>query len=251
MHLSERSEKVDRFQELLVARATGSAYDAHEEYATLRGELMADTEIGSLVPKFVRTCRTLDQFWSFIQGKFARYKERREYLWSEFQNIHDHLDERQRSPLSLSVEPRLGALDSESVNELWVKAMQRKQTDPQGAITSARSLLESVCKGILDELSVEYNNGDDLQSLYKAIARELSLSPSQHHEQVFKKILSGCVSVVDGLGALRNSLSDAHGQGLKTVRPADRHAELAVNLAGSMATFLVATWQTKRPALQK
>jgi hypothetical protein len=42
-------------------------------------------------------------------------------------------------------------------------------------------------------------------------------------------------------GALRNKLDDTHGGGPKRARPAARHAEPAVNLTGSMATFLVAT----------
>ncbi|WP_334364405.1 abortive infection family protein [Bradyrhizobium sp. AZCC 1578] len=49
-------------------------------------------------------------------------------------------------------------------------------------------------------------------------------------------------SVVEGLGSLRNKIGDAHGQGGKPVRPSARHAaQLAVNLAGAMATFLD-TW---------
>ncbi|WP_042491478.1 abortive infection family protein, partial [Sphingomonas parapaucimobilis] len=65
-------------------------------------------------------------------------------------------------------------------------------------------------------------------------------------------ILGNCQSVVESLGALRNKLGDAHGGGPKRARPAARHAELAVNLAGSMATFLVATWETRRtpPAVE-
>jgi hypothetical protein len=47
--------------------------------------------------------------------------------------------------------------------------------------------------------------------------------------------------VVEGLGALRNKLRDAHGKGKKAARPSPRHAELAVNLAGAMATFIVST----------
>ena len=49
----------------------------------------------------------------------------------------------------------------------------------------------------------------------------------------------------DPLGTLRNRLGDAHGQGKKTVRPAARHAELAINLAGSVALFLVETWESR------
>lgn len=47
------------------------------------------------------------------------------------------------------------------------------------------------------------------------------------------------------LGALRNRLSDAHGKGKGGVKAAPRHAELAVNLAGSTALFLLATWEAK------
>ena len=47
--------------------------------------------------------------------------------------------------------------------------------------------------------------------------------------------------MVEGLGTLRNKIGDAHGKGGKPVRPARRHARLAVNLAGAMATFMVET----------
>jgi len=48
--------------------------------------------------------------------------------------------------------------------------------------------------------------------------------------------------MVNGLGTLRNKLSDSHGRGGKSpVRPSERHANLAVNTAGAIATFLVET----------
>jgi hypothetical protein len=73
----------------------------------------------------------------------------------------------------------------------------------------------------------------------------LGIAPSQRTEQIFKQILGGCTSVVEGLGALRNRVSDAYGQGLNKIKPASRHAELAVNLAGSMALFLISTWDSR------
>ncbi|WP_208453436.1 abortive infection family protein, partial [Burkholderia gladioli] len=114
-------------------------------------------------------------------------------------------------------------------------------SDPEGAITSARTLLESVCKHILDELFVGYGEAPDLNKLYGLTAKALNLSPSQHTEPVFKQILGGCTSVVEGLGAVRNRLSDSHGKGKVAAKPAARHAELAVNLSGSVALFLLAT----------
>jgi hypothetical protein len=101
--------------------------------------------------------------------------------------------------------------------------------------------LESVCKHVLDSAGTSYDDHADLPKLYSMAAKELNLSPSQHTEQLFKQILGGCQTVVEGVGALRNRLSDAHGKGKSGVKPAPRHAELAVNLAGAMATFLLQT----------
>ena len=107
-------------------------------------------------------------------------------------------------------------------------------------------MLEAVCKHVLDEDKISYQDKDDLPKLYSLVAKHINLSPSQHTEQLFKQILGGCHAVVEGLGALRNKLSDAHARGKIVVRPLPRHAELAVNLAGTMATFILETWEQKR-----
>ena len=110
----------------------------------------------------------------------------------------------------------------------------------------ARTLLESVCKHIIDESGTgNHEATPDLNKLYKQTASLLNLTKAQHEEIVFKQILGGCTAVIEGLGALRNRLSDAHGKGKAGVKAAPRHAELAVNLAGSTALFLLATWESK------
>lgn len=128
----------------------------------------------------------------------------------------------------------------------WEAALDRRATDPAGAITLARTLLEDVCRWLLAELNVAVSDQDDLPSLYRKLSKALKLAPDDHSEQVFKQILGSCQSVVESLGALRNKLGDAHGGGPKKAKPAARHAELAVNLSGSMATFLVATWEARQ-----
>ena len=70
-------------------------------------------------------------------------------------------------------------------------------------------------------------------------AERLNLALHQHQEAIFKAILGNCQSVVNYLGSIRNKIGDAHGQGRRAVKPKPRHAELAVNLAGAMAAFLV------------
>ena len=90
-----------------------------------------------------------------------------------------------------------------------------------------------------------------MPKLYKSAAGSLNLSPSQHTEPIFKQILGGCTSVVEGLGAIRNKLGDAHGKGKAAPKPAKRHAELVVNLAGAAAIFLVQTFEEKRKLLDE
>jgi hypothetical protein len=142
----------------------------------------------------------------------------------------------------------LEKFDAAHVQAAWSKALDRRSSDPEGAITSARTLIESVCKHILDEAKVSYDDTADLPKLYKQTAEILKLAPSQHTEQIFKQILGGCTSVVEGLGSLRNRLSDAHGKGRIGIKPAPRHAELAVNLSGTLANYLLATWEARNEA---
>lgn len=136
---------------------------------------------------------------------------------------------------------RLTRLDWEAVDRNWRDAIELVPSNPEGAIRAARTALESVCKHICDERGEDYPEGGDLSRLYKCAARSLDIAPDQHAEQIIKQILSGVATTVDGLAGLRNALSDAHGKGKRHVRPAPRHARLAVNVAFSAATFLIDT----------
>lgn len=48
---------------------------------------MNDSLLTDNLPRFVRTCFDLNQFWNFIKHEFGSYRERREYLWNEFRPI--------------------------------------------------------------------------------------------------------------------------------------------------------------------
>lgn len=164
-----------------------------------------------------------------------------------FQTHHPEQLERYNalSPGEGSANDVLESFGEEIITHLWNKALTRRAVDPEGAITASRSLLESTCKHILDQASISYESVHDLGKLYRLTAGRLRLSANQHDEEVFKQILSGCANAVIGLGSMRNRFSDAHGQGPKAVRPARRHAELAVNLSGALAAFLIQTFQAR------
>jgi hypothetical protein len=150
------------------------------------------------------------------------------------------------SPADAAIASALHRFDRDVVHRRWTDALQRRSTDPEGAITLARTLLEDVIKWLLVKEAVSYDDKADLPTLYKLVAAKLRLAPDGYTEDVFKRILGSCQSVVESLGTLRNKLSDAHSIGPVRAKPHGRHAELAVNLSGTMATFLIATWEARR-----
>nr|WP_282449602.1 abortive infection family protein [Roseibium sp. CAU 1639] len=235
-------------QEMVVGLATGGSVDDNS-YHQLRRSIMEEDELRPLLPQFIRTCRTGTALWGHLkqvssgQGSYAI---RSQYVYDGFQPILDHLDAGTKSPTDAVTVETLEHLNSDEVQRIWSVALQRRKENPDGAITSARTLLESVCKHILDDEQIEYGNNDDLPKLYRNTAKTLNLAPDQHTEEVFKSILGSCQNVIQCLGTLRNKIGDAHGKGRKAVKPKPRHAALAVNLAGTMATFLVDTWESKK-----
>ena len=245
---SEIAAKLKLFFDLLWTSSTGSwgSETTDKEYRELREFLIAQPVLTNKLPAWVRANRQQTQFWSFIKGKFRTYQDRRDFLTTEFVAAFEAV-EGQGGPADALVTLSLSNLNQLHVHNEWQKALLRRESDPAGAITTARTLLESVCKCILEDFG-EVPLDDELPKLYKQTAKRLNLSPDQHTEQIFKQILGGCISVVEGLGALRNKVGDAHGHSGSSVRPAPRHAEMAVNLSGSVASFLVATWLAKKVA---
>ena len=243
--LQQLLEDLESLKHIMVAKATGETTD-DGDYQHLRQQLISNPLVKSKLPRFVRTCRTLGEFWPYIKEVHSTYAGRRRHLAEEFDDVLTFLEQQAATPADESMNVTMNKVDAPHLAAAWQKALERRATDPSGAITAARTLIETVCKHILDEQKLKYGDADDLPKLYRMAAESLNLSPSQHTEQIFRQILGGCQTVVEGLGAIRNRHSDAHGTGRGGVRAAPRHAELAVNLAGTMATFLLATWDARQ-----
>ena len=237
-------DQVIRLQNGLIATATGNPFDGGDDaYRTLRRELRKDISAYAKLPEFVRSCTVVSQFWSLVQTQFPTYKTRREYIWKAFAPAIEYLEAKESRSGAVPVGETLGQFDAGEVQTAWKKALSRRIDDPDGAITAARTLIETGCKHILDDASIPYAPNEDLPKLWYKTAKMLNLSPNQHQDEMFKAILGNCQTIVDRLAAIRNSVGDAHGHGRHPVKPTPNHAELAVNLAGSMTAFLITTWQ--------
>lgn len=231
---------------ILIACATGGSSETRI-YEHLRREFMTDPAVRDLLPNFVRTYRNLGSFWPFIKHEAATYAERRQIISAAFTPLMDYLEGRDAAPVDSIASDVLETFDPDGVHAVWVKALARRTSDPEGAITIARTLLETVSKRILDELGESYTDKDDLPKLYANAAKALNLAPNQHSEEPIKAILGGAMNLVNGIGTLRNRLSDSHGRGGRLpVKPSPRHASLAVNTAGAIATFLVDTFLERK-----
>src|SRR5690606_36378907 len=150
-----------------------------------------------LLPRFVSCCRTPDQFWAHIKPMFGTYHDRRVYIWDSFRPLINMLEGHGMGPTDQASSNVLRRLDVEHVEESWQRALVRKNDQPDAAITAARTLLESTCKVILDELREPYTDKDDLPKLYRRVSERLNLAPDQHTELIFKQILGGCQAVVE------------------------------------------------------
>lgn len=112
--------------------------------------------------------------------------------------------------------------------------------DFSGAITNARSMTEAVLIGIEKDLDADAPPYDgDLVKLFKRVQKLLNLQPERKDiAEPLRQTLSGLTSIVNGLAALRNKMSDAH---VTTYRPSRHHAKLAVYAATTLADFLFET----------
>lgn len=237
--------QVETLKNMLVSKATGGVANEFE-YRNLREALLKNQRINKNLPRFLHTCRTVSEFWGYVKQKSDTYQGRRDYLRDEFDEVLTLLENEGEVPAdNIITEALSNKVNAQYIQEAWTKSLERRESDPEGAITIARTLLEIVCKFIMDQEGIKYEDKWEMPQLYKGVQSVLNLSPDNHTEDIFKQILGGCSSVVNGLGSLRNKHSDAHGRSHKVPKPSKRHAQLAVNLAGAMADFLFSSWEEK------
>lgn len=70
-------------------------------------------------------------------------------------------------------------LDYASVEADLQRALAQADNDPEDAITSACSTVESVCKCILDDMGKEYPAKQDIRGLVTEVSKHLNLSPGR------------------------------------------------------------------------
>jgi hypothetical protein len=143
--------------------------------------------------------------------------------------------------------PGLSVFASEQAKADWSKCLARVERDPEGAITSARAVLEAVCKQVLHARDMPHAASASLADLWKAAAKAVGLESREIAPDATRKILHGCSSIVAGIAELRNAHGDSHGKPPGAQKPGQRHSKLAVAAAGAVAAFLLSAHEARRP----
>lgn len=136
--------------------------------------------------------------------------------------------------------------ESEAVRDAWRKVQERLPQDPEGAITSARALIEAGCKFVLEEAGEVTDTSLELPKLYKLAAEHLRLDIRTDIDDSLRRVLAACATIVDGIAHLRNRLSDAHGKDRRSAKPGRRHAEFIVLISAAMTALLVSSQDAQR-----
>lgn len=118
--------------------------------------------------------------------------------------------------------------------------------DPALAIGTAKELVETVCKTILEARTIPFSKGAELPELVKLTAKALELTPSDVPEkakaaETIKRLLSNLGTIAQNVAELRNQHGTGHGKKAGTKGLGSRHAKLAVGAASTLAVFLMET----------
>lgn len=68
--------QLEQFKMGLTSRATGGTYE-QVEYSRIRKMVLTLSTVKEAIPRFIKVCRTTDEFWGWIQGQASTYAERR------------------------------------------------------------------------------------------------------------------------------------------------------------------------------
>jgi hypothetical protein len=154
------------------------------------------------------------------------------------------------TPALTAAKHTLGGTDPGYIAQQITRMEAAVLNDPALAIGTAKELVETCCKTILEARGVAFSKSADLPELVKRTTRELQLTPDKIPDaakasDTIKRLLSNLATITHGIAELRNQYGTGHGKaaGAKGLGP--RHAKLAVGAASTLAVFLAETHNEK------
>ena len=145
----------------------------------------------------------------------------------------------------------LGGTDPGYIAQQITRMETAVLNDPSLAIGTAKELVETCCKTILEARNVSFSKAADLPELIKATVKILALAPenipdSNKAADTIRRLLNNLATITQGIAELRNQYGTGHGKVARSKGLGPRHAKLAVGAASTLAVFLAET-HNERP----
>ncbi|MFC1803762.1 abortive infection family protein [Thermoproteota archaeon] len=138
-------------------------------------------------------------------------------------------------------------LNSEYINKSIVRMLTAVKDDPELAIGSAKELVETICKTILDEKGVARTDRENVPRLVgmtlDAIKPANEFLIDQESEQIVIEAVTALATIALNIAQLRNKHGTGHGKDAEKVEIDTMYATLAVNAASTIALFFYQAWE--------
>jgi hypothetical protein len=137
-------------------------------------------------------------------------------------------------------------LDADYIQRQVARIESAVESDPGLAIGTAKELVESTLRAILEERRIVADSSADLSKLLRLAGKELRLVPDDVSDSTkaadsIRKVLGSLGVIVQGMAELRNAYGSGHGHAPSKRGLQSRHATLAAGAASALSVFL---WQT-------
>lgn len=142
-----------------------------------------------------------------------------------------------------SLEDVIKALEIPALDQEFIRALAYVDSSPREAVSAASNILESICKVYITEKNLGMPNKKDLKNLFDIVRKSLKIQRESIEDEDLLRIVSGIISVVDGIASLRTHTSSAHGAGIKQYNLKPRHARLAIHSAHTIGLYILESWK--------
>lgn len=180
--------------------------------------------------------------------KFSSEAERNGHYSNEYQKCKTVIEKIGYS--SLVKKTHLKKIDksfsSQYVTESINLMLDMEDKNPAESISKAKELIETCCKTILDEKSIEYSKELKVHQLAKLTIE--TLMPNDFNElsdstkQALKMILVSLSTITHGTAQLRNEIGTGHGKSAKFSQVNPKFARLASGAAETFVSFIKVTY---------
>jgi len=149
-----------------------------------------------------------------------------------------------------NIRDAISTVDAPELARQLSRLREAVDEDPALAIGTAKEMLETTCKTILDREWVDYDETWDLPKLLKVTLKELKLLPENipnatRGAETIKRLLSSLGQIGYGLAELRNFYGSGHGRSGRAKGLPPRHARLAIGAVVTLMQFLFDTYNER------